>query len=80
MAWQGVGGGRILDVLALWIAEMMHFSICALGWTRERGLRVLRKRGTPQGIHCPLLLMCHVTLFTWPFIPRILGSSLTLFL
>ena len=54
MAWHGVGGGRILDVLALWIAEMMHFSICALGWTRERGLRVLRKRGTPQGIHCPV--------------------------
>ena len=54
MAWHGVGGGRIPDVLAFWIADTMHFSICALGWTRERGLCVLRERGTPWGIHCPV--------------------------
>ena len=54
MTWHGMGGGRILDVLALWTADTMHFSICALGWTRERGLHLLRQRGTPQGIHCPV--------------------------
>ena len=54
MTWYGMEGGRILDVLALWTADTVHFSICALGWTRERGLHLLRERGTPQGIHCPV--------------------------
>ena len=48
-----MGRGRILNVLALWIEDILHLSVCALGWT-GRGLHVLGEGRTLQGIHCPV--------------------------
>lgn len=69
--WTGMGGGRILDSLALWIEDTMHhLSICS-GMDRA-GAACVGRRGTSQGTHCPVFEASMV----WT-LSQILTSELT---